>query len=72
MVQTLKDREGQGSLACCSSWGGKELDRTTTEQQHSSRFLLGPQLDVIRIFNIKQFKLHNSFPIKSKILESQI
>ena len=24
--QTLGDREGQGSLACCSPWGGKEYD----------------------------------------------
>ena len=28
--QTLDDGEGQGRLACCSPWGGKELD--TTEQ----------------------------------------
>ena len=26
--QAPGDREGQGSLACCSSWGGKELDTT--------------------------------------------
>ena len=26
--QTLGDSEGQGSLACCSSWGRKELDIT--------------------------------------------
>ena len=26
--QTLGDGEGQGSMACCSSWGLKELDRT--------------------------------------------
>ena len=26
--QTPEDGEGQGSLACCSSWGGKELDMT--------------------------------------------
>ena len=28
--QTLEDSEGQGSLACCSPWGCKELD--TAEQ----------------------------------------
>ena len=28
--QALGDGEGQGSLACCSPWGGKESD--TTEQ----------------------------------------
>ena len=26
--QTLRDSEGQGSLACCSSWGHKESDMT--------------------------------------------
>ena len=26
--QTLGDGEGQGSPACCSPWGYKELDRT--------------------------------------------
>ena len=26
--QALGDSEGQGSMACCSSWGRKELDTT--------------------------------------------
>ena len=26
--QTLGDSKGQGNLACCSPWGGKELDIT--------------------------------------------
>ena len=26
--QTLGDSKGQGSLACCSPWGRKELDKT--------------------------------------------
>ena len=26
--QVLRDSEGQGSLACCTSWGLKESDRT--------------------------------------------
>ena len=26
--KTLGDGEGQGSLACCSLWGHKELDMT--------------------------------------------
>ena len=35
--QTLGDSEGQGSLACCSPWGHKELDmmerlNTTTKE----------------------------------------
>ena len=27
-VQTRGGSEGQGTLACCNPWGGKELDRT--------------------------------------------
>ena len=30
LEKTLGDGEGQGSLACCSTWGGKKSD--TTEQ----------------------------------------
>ena len=32
--QMLRDSEGQGSLACCSPWGHKELD--TIEQLNSN------------------------------------
>ena len=32
--QTLGNREGQGSLACCSPWGHKESD--TAEQLNSN------------------------------------
>ena len=39
--QTLGDSEGQGSLACCSSWGHKELDRTErlngTDRMYSTK-----------------------------------
>ena len=31
--QALGNSEGQGSLACCSLWGCKELDTTEAEQQ---------------------------------------
>ena len=30
---TVRDSEGQGSLACCSPWGCKESDHLVTEQQ---------------------------------------
>jgi len=33
--QTPGDSEGQESLACCSPWGGKELD--TTEQLNNNK-----------------------------------
>ena len=36
--QTLGDRGGQGSLACCSPWDCKESD--TTEQLNNNIFLL--------------------------------
>ena len=32
--QTLGDREGQGSLVCCSSWGRKESDMTEQQQNY--------------------------------------
>ena len=38
--QTLGDSEGQGSLACCSPWGRKELD--TTEQLNSNNYISPP------------------------------
>ena len=33
--QTLGNGEGQGNLACCTSWGRKELD-TTERLSHNS------------------------------------
>ena len=33
--QPVGDSEGQGSLACCSPWGHKELD--TTEQLNNNQ-----------------------------------
>ena len=33
--QALGDSEGQGSLACCSPWGGKESN--VTEQLNNKR-----------------------------------
>ena len=35
--QTLGDREGQGSLACCSSWCHKESDRTERLNDNNKR-----------------------------------
>ena len=40
---TLGVGDGQGGLACCSSWGWKELDMT--ERRNS--FLYGPTLTSI-------------------------
>ena len=34
--QTLGDGEGQGSLACCSKWGRKELDTTERKTTDAS------------------------------------
>ena len=31
--QALGVGDGRGNLVCCSPWGHKELDMTTTEQQ---------------------------------------
>ena len=37
--QILGNGEGQGSLACCSPWGHKELDNWATEQQQNITLL---------------------------------
>ena len=53
--QTPGDREGQGSLACCSAWGHKESDTTElvpTEQQVSSNMFCGPKSHTVRSDNI--------------------
>ena len=39
--QTPRDGEGQGSLACCSLWGHKELDDWGTEEQIDWNWILG-------------------------------
>ena len=36
--QTLGDGDGQGSLACCSPWGPKELD--TTERLNNKELMI--------------------------------
>ena len=38
--QTWGDSEVQGSLACCSSWGCKELDRTERLNTNNYKKLL--------------------------------
>ena len=35
--QTPRDGEGQGSLACCSPWGRKELDTTERLNNNSNQ-----------------------------------
>ena len=35
LEQTLGDSEGQGSLACYSSWGCKESDTTEQQKPHA-------------------------------------
>ena len=43
--QAPGDGEGQGSLACCSPWGHKELD--TTKQQQMLIAMLVPQRQIL-------------------------
>ena len=39
--QALGDGEGQGSLACCSLWGPRELDRTVDQLLNNWKPYLG-------------------------------
>ena len=36
--QALGDGDGQGSLACCSPWGHKQLDMTEQVDNNSNSF----------------------------------
>ena len=47
-------RQRTGKHFMLQFMGWQRSGQDTTEQQHSSRFLLGSRLDVIKIFNIKQ------------------
>ena len=38
--QTPGDAEGRGSLACCSPWNRKQLDRTEQEQEQQQQLKL--------------------------------
>ena len=43
--QTLGDSERQGSLVCCSPWGGKELDMTEQLNNNDQYSCLKNSLD---------------------------
>ena len=45
--QTLGDGEGQGGLACCSPWGGKELDMTGWLNNNNGYYLHPSFLSII-------------------------
>ena len=51
--QTLGDGEGQGSLACCSPWGHKQLDMT--EQLYNRAEHRECSLILIRLYNLQPF-----------------
>ena len=54
--QTLGDGEGQGSLACCSPWGHKQLDMT--KQLYKNRAESREcSLILIRLYNLQPFGL---------------
>ena len=61
--QTLGDSEAQGSLACCSSWGHKELDTTEQlnliEQQNVTKFSKDIQFLHVRSIQLLQLKRLN-------------
>ena len=51
--KTLRDSEGQGSLACCSSWGRKESDTTTEQQQGHQECWLQITLGLLIFINVR-------------------
>ena len=66
--QTVGDSEGQGSLACCSPWGHKELDMT--EWLNNKRMMTPNFGEVVEHLELSSFtgenvKWYNSFGTQS-------
>ena len=62
--QTLGDGEGQGSLACCSPWGHKQLDMT--KQLYKNRAESREcSLILIRLYNLQPFGLQGEISWKT-------
>ena len=55
--QTLGDSEGQGSLACCSPWGHKELD--TTDRLNNNSIVGWVWIQVLLPVNHELLRLKN-------------
>ena len=46
--KTPEDSEGQGNLACCSSWGHRVMCDLVTKQQPGKKYFLGTELHFLR------------------------
>ena len=51
--QTLGDKEGQGSLACCSPWGHKESGMTE-QLNNKQRYVWYPELLEKAVWNLSE------------------
>ena len=58
--QALRVGDGQGSLSCCSPWGGKELDMTERLNGTES-------LKIFYAFNVCSRALSISFVVSSSL-----
>ena len=47
-VQTLRAREGQGSLACCSLWGHKVSDPTEQQQHEKVALMISKSISALK------------------------
>jgi len=54
LEKSVRDSEGQGSLACCSPWGGKGSD--VTEQQQPWKVEFHNFIIDIVLFSYNKFK----------------
>ena len=63
---TPEDGEGQGSLACCRSWGHKELD--TTEQLNNNKITESSikRLQLIKCLENKKCSLEEDSQLKEQ------
>ena len=56
--QALGDGEGQGSLACCSPWGHKELDMPERPNHNHNNKMKVSRSEWRQIFTIWVISLH--------------
>ena len=63
--QTLGDGEGQGSLACCSPWGPKQLDVT---EQLNNKWTVSRQASLLTVFPGKNTGVGCAFTLQGILL----
>ena len=66
--QALGDDEGQGSLACCSPWGRKELDMTQQLNNNKRNSYMMAKIK-FTTFPVTDYMFHGQLIIETLLLK---